>query len=88
MWIALFFLCEQVGVALGIAVESVVNKMMIHWKYSFMVQSTLLIAMVVIPMMCVPGEYFKQGESLEGDDNEGKDEVVKGGSKREASHGE
>jgi hypothetical protein len=32
MWISLFFLCEQVGVALGIAVETVIDKLFKEWK--------------------------------------------------------
>ena len=59
MWISLFFLCEQVGVALGIAVETVIDKLFKEWKYSFLVQSGMLILFVVIPMLFIPGRYFR-----------------------------
>jgi hypothetical protein len=59
MWISLFFLCEQVGVALGIAVETIIDKELNKWEYSFAVQSAMLIGFVVVPMLMVPTKYFR-----------------------------
>jgi len=58
-----FLLCEQVGVALGIAVETLIDKLFKEWKYSFLVQSGMLILFVVIPMLFIPERNFRyQGD--------------------------
>jgi hypothetical protein len=63
MWIAAFFLCEQVGVAVGqgaltLAVILFGENSGGGWRYSFLLESAVLVGFCAIAYILIPQRYF------------------------------
>jgi hypothetical protein len=69
MWIAAFFLCEQVGVATG---QGALNVAILvfgehGWRWSFLAETALLGGLTGILFLMIPGRYYTQGKDTEGE---------------------
>jgi hypothetical protein len=67
MWIAAFFLCEQVGVAVGqvaLTLAVILFGENGGWRYSFLVESAVLVGFCAIAYVLIPQRYFvgQEGE--------------------------
>lgn len=67
MWIAAFFLCEQVGVATGQGALNVAIMVFGEhgWRWSFLAESALLGGLTWIMFLVIPGRYYTQGKDTE-----------------------
>lgn len=77
MWIAAFFLCEQVGVATG---QGALNVAILvfgehGWRWSFLAETALLGGLTGILFLMIPGRYYTQGKDTE----EGEDSQLQNG---------
>jgi hypothetical protein len=68
IWIATFFLCEQVGVATG---QGALNVAILvfgehGWRWSFLAETALLIGLTGIMFLVIPARYYTQGKDREG----------------------
>ena len=73
MWIATFFLCEQVGVATGQGALNVAIMVFGEhgWRWSFLAETALLGGLTGIMFLMIPGRYYSQGNDSEvGDDSQ------------------
>jgi hypothetical protein len=71
MWIAAFFLCEQVGVATG---QGALNVAILvfgehGWRWSFLAETALLGGLTGILFLMIPGRYYTQGKDTEREDD-------------------
>ena len=76
MWIAAFFLCEQVGVATG---QGALNLAIMvfgehGWRWSFLAESALLGGLTGIMFLMIPGRYYTQGKDTEEGDGHKQNE--------------
>lgn len=72
MWIATFFLCEQVGVATGQGALNVAIMVFGEhgWRWSFLAETALLIGLTGIMFLVIPSRYYTHGKDTEGENNQ------------------
>jgi hypothetical protein len=67
MWISVYFLCEQFGIVAGQGASTLFISLG-EWKWSFLVETGLLLGPVVLLYLCVPGRYFQSSATQQDDE--------------------